>query len=294
MELRQLRAFYTISQLKNFTQAAARLGYTQPTITAQIQLLEEELGVKLFSRRGRQLSLTPDGERLEPYAAAILRLTAEATAQFSREPQGRLLVGAGDWLAVTRLAALWQQYRSRYPQVELVIKNGSSQDFLAALKNGSLDIAFLLGPAETQPGCHCRPLFVEPAVCLVSPTHPLAALQALTPPALQAQTLLLSERGCHYRTHVEQVLKDYAIQPAAITETSSFSLMKQFALQGLGVAFLPQFAAEAELAAGELRPLPWQGPPFPNLVQVCYAQDTWLSPALQALLQAVDEQFPAG
>ena len=77
MDLRQLNAFLTITKLQNFTAAANSLGYAQSTVTTQIKLLEEELGVKLFERMGKSISLTYEGKKLLPYAKQMIKLDSD-------------------------------------------------------------------------------------------------------------------------------------------------------------------------------------------------------------------------
>ena len=100
MDLRQLNAFLTISKLQNFTAAANELGYAQSTVTTQIKLLEEELGVRLFERMGKSISLTYEGTKLIPYAKQMLKLDNDIrTAVFNEEkPSGTLVIGAAESL----------------------------------------------------------------------------------------------------------------------------------------------------------------------------------------------------
>lgn len=293
MELRQLRAFYTITQVSNFTHAAELLGYTQPSITAQIRLLEEELGVKLFERIGRKIIITNEGHSFLHYASEILRLSEEAAALFSpaSQPHGTLRIGAGESMIINRLTPLLQEYRTRYPKVEVVLKSGSSKDFHGWLKNNSIDVAFILGPGPAPFELTAQPLTMEPAAAIVGLPHPFAGKQSLMPGDLNEQTLILSEQGCNYRILLEEIIRNEALHPSSIMESSSFSIIKQFVAKGFGIAFLPLFAVEQELQDHQLVALPWSGPTFAMPLQICQHKEKWISSPLSAFLTLVNDRF---
>lgn len=293
MELRQLRAFCEVARLRHFTQAAERLGYTQPTVTGQIQLLEDELGVKLFERLGRQVILTAAGEQLRPYAEQILQLSATATALFQQdvEPHGPLRLGIGESLASLLLAPLLQTYRNRYPAVELVMRSGSSRDFKQGLRANHLDVALLLGPALNDDDLIAEPLCAIETAAIVGGQHPYRLRATLSPADLVGQTLLLPEPGCNYRRLLEELLAQQSIEPSSIIESDSHAVTKQFAAAGLGLAFLPRFAVAAEVASGSLQELAWNGPPFSMLLQLCHHREKWQSPTLQTFRQLLTDHF---
>jgi DNA-binding transcriptional LysR family regulator len=293
MELRQLRAFYTITQVSNFTHAAEILGYAQPSITAQIQLLEDELGVKLFERIGRKVILTNEGNSFLRYATEILRLSEEAAALFTRagQPRGSLSIGAGESMTLHRLGPLLQEYRTRYPEVEIILKSGSSKEFQWWIKNNTIDVAFILGPELDRLELITQPLTIEPAVAIIGSAHPFAGKKSLFPQDLNDQTLILSEQGCNYRILLDKIIHESALHPAAIMESSSFTIIKQFVAKGFGIAFLPLFAVEEELQNNQVIALPWSGPSFSMTLQVCHHKEKWLSSPLSAFLSLVNDTF---
>src|SRR5262249_20634887 len=123
MELRELAAFREVARLSSFSQAAARLGYVQSTVSAQIRALEDDLGVRLIDRLGRSIALTLAGEALLPYAERLLELSAEARSVVTQSPAtgaaltGRLTVSAPESLLTYRLPQVLSRFRSEYPAV---------------------------------------------------------------------------------------------------------------------------------------------------------------------------------
>ena len=152
MDFRQLNAFLTIGKLQSFTAAANDLGYAQSTITTQIKLLEQELGVKLFERIGKHVTLTHEGILITFFtllqlAKQMIKLSDDIkNVVFNEEkPSGTLTIGAAESLCVIRLPEILKEYRKLYPDVEVSLKFGSCADFRQYLKDNIIDVAFSLG-----------------------------------------------------------------------------------------------------------------------------------------------------
>lgn len=124
MEFRQLNTFITVANLSSFTRAADILGYTQPTVTSQIQLLEIELGVRLFERIRKNISLTYEGEKFLVYARQIIELCKEAknTMKEYTIPKGVITIGALESLCTTRVHSLLKEFHYKFPDIEIIMK----------------------------------------------------------------------------------------------------------------------------------------------------------------------------
>jgi DNA-binding transcriptional LysR family regulator len=127
------------------------LNYAQSSVTAQIQALEEELGVPLFNRLGRQVTLTDAGRRLMSYAERLLELEEEARAEVTGggEPAGTLTIGAPETICTYRLPPVLRQFRDRFPGVRVIFRPLVYPDLLRSLIDGTVEAAFLL--AERAP-----------------------------------------------------------------------------------------------------------------------------------------------
>ncbi|GMA60096.1 hypothetical protein GCM10025859_05360 [Alicyclobacillus fastidiosus] len=126
MELKQLQTFKILTEELNFTRTAARTNYAQSSVTAQIQALEEEFGVKLFERLGKRVRLTDAGERLVRFTDDILRMTEEAhvAVRGDTEPSGTLTISAVESLCTYRLSPVLAAFRSRHPNVQIILRTG--------------------------------------------------------------------------------------------------------------------------------------------------------------------------
>ena len=287
MEIRQLKTFLTITKLENFTQAAETLGYAQSSVTAQIQLLEESLGVKLFERLGRRITLTQEAEKLIPYAEQILKLVSEArnvVSGTSSVPRGTLTIGTVESLSVTRLPKLFEEYHNRYPEVEIVMNFGVCSENLRLLRTNVLEVTFIIDRKLNTPEFIVEELTPEPMTVLLSPSHRLAAKEKICPEDLQGESLILTEEECTYRIILENILAEVGVQPKYKMGANSIQAIKQFTMSGLGVTLLPETAVKQEVETGKLVQIPWVGPEFRLVTQLVYHKDKWISPTLKSFL----------
>lgn len=291
MDIKQLKTFTTIAKLQSFTLAAQNLGYAQSTITTQIQLLEKEFGIKLFERLGHHISLTLEGKKLLPFAEQILKLSEDAKNLMTHSdlPKGTLMIGAVESLCIIRLPKILKEYRTRYPDVEIILKFGSRSDFLHGLRENTIDIAFFLEKEIKEEGYITELSFPEPMVLLSSPEHPFAQKKGIFPEDLTDETLILTEIGCGYRALFENILSQYAIKPRSIIETGNVQAIKQLTMTGLGITLLPLVAVEEECSQQRLIQLNWKGPSFEILTQVLYHKGKWISAPLKAFIELIHE-----
>ncbi|WP_183279839.1 LysR family transcriptional regulator [Clostridium fungisolvens] len=293
MDLKQLNSFITICKLQSFTQAADSLGYAQSTITTQIKLLENELGVKLFERIGKNITLTHQGKKLLPYAKQMLKLSSEIKNVLTSEdvPSGVLTIGAAESLCVLRLPEILKEYRKLYPNVEVSMKFGNCTDFRHFLRDNFIDVAFSLGTRIEANDFVTEISFDEPMLLLTAPGHPLLEKKEILPEDIAKESLILTELGCSYRAVFENILNSHNLKANVVLETGSVQAIKQFTMSGLGITLLPKVAVEEELNQGRLVPLNWAGPDFGIVSQVLYHKDKWLSPALKAFLKLSKEMM---
>ena len=293
MDLKQLNTFLTISKLQSFTKAADALNYAQSSVTTQIKLLEEELGVKLFERIGKNISLTHDGKKLIPYAQKMLKLSVDIKNNISEEnyPKGVLTIGVAESLCVRRLPEIIKTYRELYPEVEIALKFGSCADFRRYMNDNLIDVAFSLG-AKIDGGEFVSEIEREETMLLLAyPGHPLLEKEKILPEDLKGESLILTEVGCSYRASFERILKDAGICPRITIESGSVHAIKQFTMSGMGISLLAKVAVEEELANGKLLALNWLGADFEIVSQVLYHKSKWLSPALEAFISLCREML---
>lgn len=293
MELRQLRVFRAVARRLSFTRAAEELGYAQSSVTAQVKSLERELGVALFDRLGRGISLTDAGRRLLESAEGLLELEARARAEIKggEEPTGTLRVSAPETLTTYRLPPVLASFRERYPEVRLVFYPNPTGTLdgrlLRELREGGVDLAFVIEePGRgAGPEIHSETLAVERLALVAPPDHPLCRAESVAPEDLARETLLLTEKGCGYRNMFERGLEASGVRLDRAVEFASGEAIKRCVAAGMGLAVLSEVSVRREIGRGELAPLAWPREGFSVESRLVYHRDKWLSSAIAAFLR---------
>ncbi|QJC50823.1 LysR family transcriptional regulator [Paenibacillus albicereus] len=293
MELRQLSTFRTVATTLNFTRAAEALNYVPSNVTMQIKALEEELGVRLFDRLGKQLALTSAGKRFLARAQDILDTVEEARGVVHEEGEGQIggtvTISANEVLCAYRLPDVFRRFRARCPGARLLFRSVPNQELRQTLFDGSADVVFLLEEPIRSSALAVESLLGEPFRFYASPDHPLATRTGLRLDDFQGETFLTNERGCIYRTLFDRALGAEGVDRVTYLEFQSAEAIKQCAIAGIGVAFLPDLAVQTEAERGELVALPRRIPDLNVHTQMAWHKDKWLSPALAAFIETARE-----
>ena len=285
MNIFQLETFAKIAETKNFTSAGNILGYAQSTVTTQIKQLEDELGCLLFDRLGKSIVLTEEGERLLGYAEKMLQLKREIFLEVpsSKEPSGVIKLGISETLCYDNFPKVLLKYRKKYSKVNIQIQFINHATFPQMLKNGALDLVYTLNPIlENEELCLLEKKR-EHLSFFASPKHPLSQLESVTEKDLEGVPLLLTGRNCNFRHMLLEDLKKRGVPPTVALETSSKEILKQFAINQLGVGFMPEMAAVNEVKEKKLCRLNWRGDDFPIYSQLIVYKGKRLSRAVEEL-----------
>ncbi|HEX4812468.1 MAG TPA: LysR family transcriptional regulator [Nonomuraea sp.] len=188
METRELAYFLAVAEELHFGRAATRLGMAQPPLSRAIQKLERRVGVRLFDRSGRRVSLTPAGEVLATEAAKVLDAVAAATARTRRaaHDEPRLVVALEPGGDGGLLPAILEAYRAQPEAVEVELVLCGLAERAGLLRDGTADVAFLRTPYEDLTGLDSEPLRVERSVAIMSRGHRLAGREAVRLAELEA------------------------------------------------------------------------------------------------------------
>lgn len=292
MEIRQLITFRTVALTLNFTRAAEALNYVPSNVTMQMKALEEELDTQLIDRLGKQIVLTDAGKRFLLHVEKVLNSLDEAylAMKENEELTGTLTISANEVLCSYRLPAVFRSFRARYPGIRLIFRPFGNQQLQSSLYEGRTDIVFILDEPVGSTNLIIEPLIEESFLLLVAPDHPLAQQTNLLPEDFQGELFLLTEKGCTYRTLFDRTLKQQGIHDSMTNlEFTSAEAIKQCAMAGIGIAFLPEIAVKAELERGELISLPWELPNLQIVTQMLWHKNKWLSPAIKAFIEITRE-----
>jgi len=291
LDLGHLQTFLVVAKTGGVTRAAAVLDYAQSSVTAQIHALEDDLGVALFERTARGMTLTDAGVRLLEHAGTLVDLASEAreAARGQGVPQGVLTLGASESLCVYRLPAALSAFHARFPHVTLDVRTGTCVELYAGVRGGLLDVAVVMDEAAPLAGLSAETLRHEAVVMLVSPTHPLAGRTRVDPADLARQPLVVTEAGCSYRELLLRTLREEGVYPASLSTFSSVEAIKHCVMAGMGLTLLPRTTAAAEIRSGRLSVVSWTGRDFSLTTQVVVRRKQTLSPAARAMRRLLHE-----
>ncbi len=241
MQLQQLRYFVAVADTRHFTRAAQESGVTQPSLSKQVHALETEVGASLFTRARGNVALTPAGEALLPHARRILADADNARLEIAELVGlrgGRLRLGATPSLCTSLVAPVLRRYRDAYPGVRLHIEEGGSQDLVALLGRGGLDVALIvLPPAGTDPALTAEPILRESLV--VARSAELPAEPALSLGALRDEPLVMFREGYDLRETTLEACRGAGFEPAFALEGGEMDAVLAFVEAGIGVAVVP-------------------------------------------------------
>ena len=197
MELRVLRYFLAVAQKRNITRAAQELLISQPTLSKQLADLEDELGVKLFIRGHRQITLTDEGEYLQARAREIIQLADQTTANIKENQviSGQISIGAGESSAMNRVIQVLSEIIKDYPDVKIHLSSGNADEMETALKHGTIDFAVLMANRSLDNYHHIQIPESDQWGLVMRKDDPLANKAKITPKDLVGLPLLMSEQA---------------------------------------------------------------------------------------------------
>ena len=288
MTITQLTTFIKIAELESFSAAANSLGYAQSTVTTQIKQLEEELGCPLFERLGKTILLTSAGEKLTSYAKRMVQLEREIRLEVSDgdEPSGVLKIGVSESLCISRLPKILMEYKKDFPGMEIRIQFINHENIPDMLKKGELDLVYTLNPEIADDSVLLLDKQREYLGFYAAPGY-FPGDKKLSEADLHGLPLLLTGHNCNFRHMLVEDLEKNGINPVIALETSSKEVLKQFAKNGLGLAFIPDITAESERKKGSLVRLSWYGNDFPVFAQVLVHKDKHINRAIVRLVEII-------
>ncbi|MEE0667463.1 LysR family transcriptional regulator [Holdemanella biformis] len=197
MELRLLRYFLTIAKEQSFTKAAEQLHITQPTLSRQMAAFEEDLGITLFIRNGKKISLTDEGILLKRRALEILNLEERTLEELKGKEEvvgGTITIGCGEFAAVETLAKICKTYKEKYPLVQIVLHTATADAVYEMMNKGLVDIALFLEPVDTEGLDYIRITDCDHWCVGMRPDDPLAEKEFIKKEDLIGKPLILPER----------------------------------------------------------------------------------------------------
>lgn len=283
MDAGDLRIFEAVARLGAMNRAAAELNTVQSNVTARIRALEDTLGLALFERHSRGVVLTAAGQRLLPYAHQVRDLLAAArrAAVDDGVPRGPLAIGTLETTAALRLAPLLAGFVERWPEVDLVLRTGTTEEMIAAVLARRVEGAFVCGPVD-HADLVAETVFREELVLVGARHH--GRLDALL--TREGLKLIVLRAGCSYRARLEAILAARGVAAPRLLEFGTLDALLACVAAGVGITLMPRSIVaplwrEGRVAVHDL-------PPAASQVDTVFVRrtDGFVSSALAAFLDA--------
>lgn len=283
-----LRVFVTVAEQRHFSKAAELLNLSQPGVSLHIKNLENELGTRLLHRSPKQVRLTEAGDILYKHAKVMLSRYEDAQREIQMlrdEVTGSVQVGAsftiGEYILPQRLAA----FAAQYPQVNIQVTIGNSQEILAAVRENQWDLGFVEGEVPPSADLEVIPYMKDEMIVVSAPSHPLTRFVVVEKELLQNQVWVLRESGSGTRAFSDRFMEAAEIQPKVTHVLSSSQGVKEAVSAGLGIAMLSRWTVRKELAAGEMHELRIRQPVLERSFSIIRHEEHSRSMAAQVFLE---------
>ena len=291
MTFRQFEIFLAVARAKNFTRAAETLHVSQSTLSQHVLELERELGVRLFDRLGRAVTLTEGGRLLEEHATRIATTVASARRaidELKGLERGSLVIGASTTPGIYVLPGVVAAFKRRYPGIDVSLQIANSQVIEERIRADTVDLGVVGGHIlGTRERCVAAGLLDE-LLLIVAPRHPWAKRREVATRELSGIPLLMREQGSATRLVTERTLRQAGVKFTTAMELDHIEAIKQAVMAGLGVAFVSLHAVRGEIATRRLCGLRLKGLRIRRHFHVIHNEARTLTASGRAFMQLLE------
>lgn len=283
MELRQLEYFQMASRLKNITRAAERLRVSQPNITVAIKKLEAELGIQLFDRSQKQLSLTPEGSVFLARVEVALRNIQDAVLEvndYKQLQKGTIKIGIPPMMGAYLFPRIFSSFQRRYSHLDVYLHEEGSVAIREQLERDELDFGIIIIP-DSSSNLQLLPMARSQIVCCVPEDSDLAARKAVTLQDIEERSLIMLKEGSFLRQTMLQKMKAADVTPNIVLESNQVVTILGLVASGVGNAFLLEMIARD---APGIRAIPLATPVYVD-VGLAWKRDRYISRAAQSFIE---------
>ena len=292
MHLHQIHVFYHVAKYRSFSKAADVLCLTQPSVSAQVKILEEAYGVKLFERSGRRrIELTDAGFILFEYvekSLSLLKEGREAVENTKGMKFGHIRISTIPTLGSYYLPTVIEKFRRSYPDVEIQLMADFQEAVIENVVSFKADVGFV-GRSVTHESVAVERLWDDELVLIVAPSHPLAGVGEIRLSELRDQPFILCEKGSGTRAVIDGLLKKRDFTLRAIMEIGDNEALKSSVASGLGVSIVSSTVARRDEAEGRLKVLRIAGETLQRTFYAIHHKNKFMTHAIRNFLRAVAE-----
>lgn len=253
MLFRQIECFLAVARLGNVSRAAEEMFLTQPTLTARIKGLEEEVGDQLFVRTSRGMRLTDAGKEFVPHAERVIGSFEEGkrrVAELQGASGGQLVLGASPGVGTYALPGLLERFTAAHPRVSVSVRTGHSEAILEMTLREEVQLG--LTRAVRHPEIESLTLYEDELVLVVDPDHRFTRKGTADIAEIGEEQLILFDHDSSYYEQTHSMFREASIRELKTMEVDNIEAAKRMVEHRLGVAFLPRTAVVRSVAAGNL------------------------------------------
>jgi DNA-binding transcriptional LysR family regulator len=291
VKLELYRVFREVARTENITTAAQNLFLSQSALSQSIKQLEEELGVRLFTRSTKGVRLTGEGQLLLDYvnqALGLLDSGEEMLARVRDLQTGELTIGASDTVTKTYLVPRLEAFHRAYPGIRLRILTGTSEMLMEKLRSGQVEVAFASKPLDADPYL-CRHCIDTHTIFVAAPDYFEDFNRVFTREEIAALPLILLEKKASSRLYVEQYFREHGLNLQPEIELGSHNLLIALARIRLGVACVTEEFSRSGLSRGVIVPLRTDFEIPPRAVYLCTLKGVPATAAAERFMEFIGE-----
>ena len=250
MEMHQLRYVVAVARARNFSRAAEQCHVSQPSLSQQIQKLEQELGERLFDRMKREAKLTAHGEAFLPRALRILEevdLARREASDAHRLLRGRLIVGVLPTIAPYLLPAVLGDFAKRFPGVEIVVEEATTALLLKLANACEIDFAVASRPIQDR-RMEVKDLFTEELRLALPARHPLTRKRTVRLADLEKEPFIVMKEGHCLGDQVLNFCERRDLKPTIFFRSAQLETIQALVHSGVGISLIPEMAARKKRA----------------------------------------------
>lgn len=291
MNLHHLAIFHAIAETGSISGAAIRVRVSQPALSRELKDFEGRLGVVLFERLPRGMRLTEPGKVLHAYSARLFAVADSAQAamrDFADARAGQLSMGASNTIGTYVLPRFVAHFRTLFPQVGISLFVGNTGQVAQGVADLRFTVGFVEGPVRVE-GVVAEEFSRDELIPVVGAQHPLAGRRRANPADINGLPLLMREPGSGTRELIGELLQQLDVQTGSIVEFGNTEALKQAAIHGGGIAWLPSISVVRDLQDGSLVRLPVRALGLQRPLSILRREGAYQVPAVEAFLQRVRE-----
>lgn len=292
MEIQELITFTTIVQQGSFSKASQKLGYCQGAVTIHIKNLEKELGIQLFDRLGKKITLTNYGKTFYTHCIKILDEIACAKEAINPtlEINGHLTIGTIDSLCSSIVPPLISHYQQLYPQVSISITTDSIDGLLQMLKNNDIDFAYLVDKQLSDIDWLKIFEVKEKVTFVASQNHPITQIKHPTIQDILSFPIILTEKDASYRQILEEKLHQQHLEIKPFIQSKNTDLILELLRKNQYISFLPEYILKDDLSTQSLVQINIPQYHIEVYRQLICHKDKWISNEMKAFFQLIKKE----